>query len=165
MISTKDRLEMGDRGIIIGGVIRAANGVSAAQIGSKRGPRTEIHCGIDFNVERKLIWIRDKNIALAFKLKEIETKMKASPGTKTVLEPLRDKIRTALHQLNESASELVTTLDRNESATVSVRGSVFPGTYIEICHISHFVTKPRRMVTYRLDKPNGKIVETAWQAP
>lgn len=164
-IRTKDRLEMGDRGIIIGGVIKAANGVSAAQIGSERGPRTEIHCGIDFNVEKKLIWIRDKNIALAFKLKEIETKMKVSPGTKTVLEPLRDKIRAALRQLNEGARELVTTLDRNESATVSVKGIVFPGTYIEICHISHFVTKPRRMVTYRLDKTNGKILETAWEAP
>jgi uncharacterized protein (DUF342 family) len=164
-ISTKDRLEMGDRGIIIGGVIKAANGVSAAQIGSERGPRTEIHCGIDFNVEKKLIWIRDKNIALAFKLKEIETKIKVSPGTKTVLAPLRDRIRAALRQLNEGARELVTTLDRNEGATVSVRGSVFPGTYIEICHISHFVTRARRMVTYRLDKPNGKIVETAWEAP
>jgi hypothetical protein len=116
-------------------------------------------------VEKKLIWIRDKNIALAFKLKEIETKMNVSPGTRTVLEPLRDKIRAALRQLNEGARELVTTLDRNESATVSVKGIVFPGTYIEICHISHFVTKPRRMVTFRLDKANGKILETAWEAP
>ncbi len=165
MIDTKDRLEMGDRGIIIGGVIRAANGVSAAQIGSERGPRTEIHCGIDFAVEKKLIWIRDKNIALAFKLKEIDVRMKSSPATKTVLVPLQDKIRAALHQLNQSARELVTNLDRNEGATVSVRGSVYPGTYIEICHISHFVTKPRRKVTYRLDKQNGKIVETAWEAP
>jgi hypothetical protein len=165
MISTKDRLEMGDRGIIIGGVVKAANGVSAAQIGSERGPRTEIHCGVDFNVEQRLIWIRDKNIALAFKLREIDNRMKTSPATKAVLVPLRDKIKAALHQLNESARALVGTLDRNEGATVSVRGSVFPGTYIEICHISHFVTKPRRMVTYRLDKANGKIVETAWEAP
>ncbi len=164
MIDTKGRFEMGDRGIIIGGVIRAADGVSAAQIGSERGPRTEIHCGIDFKVEKKLIWIRDKNIALAFKLKEIDIRMKSNPATKDVLVPLRDKIRAALHQLNESARDLVTTLDRNEGATVSVRGCVYPGTYIEICHISHFVTKPRRLVTYRLDKANGKIVETAWAA-
>jgi hypothetical protein len=163
-ISTRDRLDMGDRGIIIGGVVKAANGVSAAQIGSERGPRTEIHCGLDFNVEQKLIWIRDKNIALAFKLKEIETKMKASPGTRTVLEPLRAKIRAALHQLNESARALVTALDRNENATISVRGNVFPGTYIEICHISHFVTKPKHLLTFRLDKASGKIIETKWEA-
>jgi uncharacterized protein (DUF342 family) len=164
-INTKDCLEMGERGIIIGGVIRAANGVSAAQIGSERGPRTEVHCGIDFDVEKKLIWIRDKNIALAFKLREIETRMKTNPASKTVLAPLRDKIRAALHQLNESARELVTTLDRNENSRVSVKGSVFPGTYIEICHISHFVTKARRLVTFRLDKASGKIIETGWAAP
>jgi uncharacterized protein (DUF342 family) len=164
MINTKDRLDMGERGIIIGGVVRAANGVSAAQIGSERGPRTEIHCGIDFNVEKKLIWIRDKNIALAFKLREIETRMKISPATKDVLEPLRVKIRATLRQLNENARKLVTTLDRNESATVSVRGNVFPGTYIEICHISHFITKTKRLVSFQLDKANGTIIETAWRA-
>ena len=163
-INTRDRLDMGDRGIIIGGVVNSANGVSAAQIGSERGPRTEIHCGTDFNVEKKLIWIRDKNIALAFKLREIETKMKANPGTRPVLAPLRDKIKAALHQLNENARTLVTTLDRNENATVSVRGNVFPGTYIEICHISYFVTKPKRLVTFRLDKGSGKIIETKWEA-
>lgn len=163
-INTRDRLDMGDRGIIIGGMVNSANGVSAAQIGSERGPRTEIHCGTDFNVEKKLIWIRDKNIALAFKIKEIETKMKANPETRPVLAPLRDKIRAALHQLNENARTLVTTLDRNENATVSVRGNVFPGTYIEICHISHFVTKTRRMLTFRLDKGSGKIMETKWEA-
>jgi uncharacterized protein (DUF342 family) len=161
-IHTRARLDMGDRGIIVGGVIKAANGVSAAQIGSERGPRTEIHCGLDFDVEQKLIWIRDRNIALAFKLKEIETKMKASPGTRPILQPLRDKVKLALHQLNENARTLVSTLDRNEDAKVSVRGSAFPGTYIEICHISHFVTKPRRMVTFRLDKTSGKVIETKW---
>jgi len=163
-INTRDRLEMGEKGIIIGGVIKAANGVSAAQIGSERGPRTEVHCGIDFNVEQKLIWIRDKNIALAFTLKEIVARMKTSPETRPVLAPLRDRIKTALHQLNETARTLVSTLERNDNATISISGNVFPGTYIEICHISHLVTKPKRMVTFRLDKASGKIKETNWEA-
>jgi uncharacterized protein len=164
-IRTRGRLDTGERGIIIGGAVTAQNGVSAAQIGTERGPRTEIHCGIDYTVEQKLIWIRDRNIALAFKLREIENKMKSSPATSTVLGPLRDKIKLAIHQLNESARALVGSLDRNEAADVSVREAVFPGTYIEICHISHFVTKPRRFVTFRLDMPSGKIVEVPWQKP
>jgi uncharacterized protein len=163
VISTEDRLELGDRGIIIGGTIRAANGVSAAQIGTERGPRTEIHCGLNFNVERKLIWIRDRNIALAFKLKEIEARIKTKPETRSVLEPLRQKIKTAIHQLNENAKSLVSALDHNENAAVSVREMVYPGTYIEICHVSHIVTKPRRTVTFRLDKINGKIMEARWE--
>jgi hypothetical protein len=162
-IHTRDRVEMGDRGIIIGGIVKAANGVSAAQIGSERGPRTEIHCGLDFDVERKLIWIRDRNIALAFKLREIETKMKTTPSTQTILAPLREKIKAAIHTLNENARSLVAALDRNEDAEVSVREMVFPGAYIEICHVSYFINKPRRSVAFRLDKPNGKVVERAWE--
>jgi uncharacterized protein (DUF342 family) len=162
-VQTRDRLEMGDRGIIIGGKICAQNGVSAAQIGTERGPKTEIHCGIDFKVEQKLIWIRDRNIALAFKLREIENRMKANPSTRSVLSPLRDRIKAAIHQLNENARSLVSNLDRNESADVSIRETVFPGTYIEICHVSYFITKPRRFVTFQLDKASGRIVEKKWE--
>ena len=159
-VHTKDRLEMGERGIIIGGIIKAQNGVLAAQIGTERGPRTEIHCGIDFRVEQKLVWIRDRNIALAFKLREIDAKMKTGPKVREVLSPLREKIKAAIHQLNESARALVSGLDRNEGADVSVRGSVHPGTYIEICHVSYFVTRPRSFLSFRLDKAQGKVVES-----
>ena len=164
-VHTRDRLEMGERGIIIGGIVKAQNGVSAEQIGTERGPRTEIHSGIDFKVEQKLVWIRDRNIALAFKLREVEAKMKTSARVREVLAPLHARIKAAIHQLNESARSLVTSLDRNEHAEVSVRGFVYPGTYLEICHISHFITKPKRFVTFRLDKENGKIEEVKWEKP
>jgi len=162
-IHTKDRVEMGERGIIIGGIVKAQNGVSAAQIGTERGPRTEIHSGIDFKVEQKLVWIRDRNIALAFKLREIDSKMKSGAKEREVLAPLRERIAAAIHNLNESARSLVSGLDRNEGADVSIRGDVYPGTYNEICHVSHFVTRPRRSLSFRLDKAQGKIVETKWE--
>jgi uncharacterized protein (DUF342 family) len=164
-VYTHGRLDMGERGIIIGGKIRAQNGVSAAQIGTDRGPKTEIHCGVDFKVEQRLIWIRDRNIALAFKLRETENKIKANPSTLSVLTPLRDRIRAAIHQLNENARSLVLGLDKNEEADVSVFGTVYPGTYIEICHVSCFVTRARRFVTFRLDKTSGKIIEKKWEKP
>jgi uncharacterized protein len=162
-VHTRGRVEMGERGIIVGGIMKAQNGVSAAQIGTAKGPRTEIHCGIDFKVEQKLAWIRDRNIALAFKLKEIDTKMKASAKAKETLAPLREKMRAAIHQLNENARALVMDLDRNDMALVSVRGDVFPGTYIETCHVSHFVTRPLRFVSFKLDKEKGKLVELKWE--
>jgi uncharacterized protein len=162
-VHTSDRLDMGERGMIIGGVVKAQNGVSAAQVGSERGPKTEIHCGLDFKVEQKLVWIRDRNIALAGKLKEVEGRMKAGGPARDVLSPLRDRIKASIHQLNENARLLVAGLDRNEQAHVAIRGFVYPGTYVEICHVSHFVTKPRRFVTFRLDKTSGKIVEAGFK--
>jgi uncharacterized protein (DUF342 family) len=162
-VHTHDRLELGERGIIIGGTIHAQNGVSATQIGTERGPRTEIHCGIDFRVEQRLVWIRDRNIALALKLREVEGRMKAMPSTQSVLSPLREKIRTAIHRLNASARALVSTLDRNERAEVSVHETAFPGTYLEICHVSYNVTRQKRAVTFYLDKASGKILEKPWE--
>ena len=155
-IHTLDRVDMGERGIIVGGLLYAQNGVSAAQIGTERSPRTEIHCGVDFTVEQKLVWIRDKTVALAVKLKEIEAKMKASPESAGRLADLREKIAKAIHQMNAAARGLVQKLDKNERAGVSVRETVFPGTYIEICHVSHIVAKPLRSVTFRLDKGTGQ---------
>ncbi len=164
-VHSGDRLEMGDRGIIIGGIVKAQNGVSAEQVGADRGPRTEIHCGIDFKVEQKLVWIRDRAIALAGRLREIEGKMKTGAQSRQVLSPLRDRIKAAIHQLNESARALVGGLDRNDQAQVAVHGTVFPGAYIEICHVSHFITRPVRFVSFRLDKANGKIAEKKWESP
>jgi hypothetical protein len=162
-IHTLDRVEMGERGIIVGGLIYAQNGVAAAQVGTDRSPRTEIHCGIDYTVEQKLVWIRDKTIALAVKLREVEAKIKSSPEAVGRLAELRGKIAKAIHQMNAAARALVQKLDKNERAEVSVRETVFPGTYIEICHVSHIVAKPLRNVTFRLDKVQGKVVAGRWE--
>jgi hypothetical protein len=162
-IHTLDRVEMGERGIIVGGLVYAQNGVSTAQVGTDRSPRTEIHCGIDYTVEQKLVWIRDKTIALATKLKEVEAKVKSSPEAATRLAELHGKIAKAIHQMNAAARGLAQKLDKNERAEVSVRETVFPGTYIEICHVSHIVAKPLRNVTFRLDKAKGKIVVGRWE--
>lgn len=85
------------------GIVRAQNGVSAEQIGARRGPRTEIYCGIDFKVEQQLVWIRDRNIALAMRLREIEAKMKADARNRELLSPLHARIKAAIHALNENA--------------------------------------------------------------
>ena len=119
-IHTKDRVEMGgERGMIIGGIVKAQNGVSAVQIGTERGPRTEIHCGIDFKVEQKLVWIRDRNIALALKLREIESKMKSNTKARDVLGPL-DKQKG---KIIETKWEKVVPQPPNEST----RAAVFQG--------------------------------------
>jgi hypothetical protein len=60
--------------------------------------------------------------------------------------------------MNEAAHELVPSLDKNENARVSVRGSVHPGTVIEICRVSFVVPKPVTFVTFRLDRREGRIV-------
>ncbi|GAH97486.1 unnamed protein product, partial [marine sediment metagenome] len=111
----------------------------ATQIGSALGPRTEIYCGMDYSVEQKLEWIRDKNIEIAFKLKQVERKLKATSEEKEKLIDIQEKLRQAIHKLNEATSSLLFKLDRNDESDVIVKGSIFPGAYIEICHLSYVV--------------------------
>ena len=157
-IHTLKRLELGKKGIIIGGKIYAQDGVKATQIGSTLGPRTEIYCGIDYSVKQKLEWIRDKNIELALKLKQVERKLKAASEEKEKLIEVQDKLKQAIHRMNEAAKSLIFQLGKNEEADVIVKGSIFPGAYIEICHLSHIVSREIKQVRFKLDKNKGKVV-------
>lgn len=161
-IHTRKQITMGKKGIIIGGKLCAQNGVAATQIGSGMSPRTEIYCGVDYIVKQKLEWIRDNNIELAIKLRQIENKLKsgtqsASQGNEKLLK-IREKIKQAIHQLNETANSLIFELDKNEDAEVVVTGTVFPGVYIEICHFSYIVSREMKKVRFRLDKSKGRVV-------
>jgi len=151
---------LGEKGIIVGGKTFAANGVEAAQIGTSVGPKTEIHCGIDFSVQQKLEWIRDKNIELAMKLKQTDIKIKASrlEKLKAELSQVREKLMAGIHKLNLVSASLVNYLDKNEDAGVTARRNIFPGVYIEICHISYIVTREMHACTFKLDKISGRVV-------
>jgi uncharacterized protein len=154
---TLDRVETGPRGVLIGGRTYAVNGVATQNVGSASGTRTEIFCGIDFVVQRKLEWIRDKNIALALRLKAVQAQMKPGNPTSARLAPLEEKLRDAIHRMNESARALVGGLDKNEAAALEVRGSIFPGCYIEICHVPFVVQKEMKRVRFTLNKEKGKV--------
>jgi uncharacterized protein (DUF342 family) len=158
VIHTLKQVELGRKGVIIGGKIYAQDGVKAVQIGSAMGPRTEIYCGIDYSVQQKLEWIRDKNIELAVKLKQVEGKLKTTSAGSEKLLQLREKIKPAIHKLNEAANSMIFQLDKNEAAEVVVKGSIFPGAYIEICHLSYIVSRQMKRVRFKLDKEKGKIV-------
>ena len=71
---------------------------------------------------------------------------------------LRDKLQAALHKMNEAAGNLVFHLDKNEDAKIVVRGTVYPGVYIEICHVSYIVNHRMTGVCFKLDKAKGKVV-------
>ena len=156
-VHTRDRVEMGIRGVIIGGIIYGQNGVEAAQIGSASGTKTEVYCGTDYSIEEKINWIRDKNIELVFKLKNVEERLKTDQSGRDTLVELQGKLKAAIHKMNDAANRLVFHLDKNESAEVIVHGSVFPGVYIEICHLSLPIHSEMRGVKFLLDKKKGKI--------
>jgi uncharacterized protein (DUF342 family) len=161
MIHTQNMLEMGQKSIIAGGKIYALNGVKAYHIGTKMGVKTEISCGIDYSVQQKIEWIKDKTVALALKLGEIEKALKRKTSEQEKLITVRDKIKNTIRKLNGAAKSLIFQLDKSESAEIIAKGVVYPGVYIEICHVSYIVPHEMENVRFWLDKEKGKIgVET-----
>ncbi|HTP59047.1 MAG TPA: FapA family protein, partial [Spirochaetia bacterium] len=156
VIYTLGTLVTGPRGVIIGGKVYAQKGVSAFQIGSTAGVRTEIHCGIDYRVQQKLTWIRDRNMELALKLKEVENTI-TSRGTNPRLVELRDKLKAAIRTLNDSAKELIASLTKSEDAAVSAAGEIQHGVFVEICHVPLIVERPLGKVRLVLDKAFGVV--------
>ena len=157
VICTLGALSTGPKGVIIGGKISAQKGVSSFQIGSSAGVKTEIHCGIDYIVQQKLTWIRDRNIELALKLKQVDATLALRGRSDVKLMDLQGKLKTAIHRMNDSARTLVTSLDKNEDAVVLVRGDIYHGAYIEICHVSLVISASKSRVRFRLDKAFGII--------
>ena len=156
-VYTKDKLSLGRKGVIVGGCIYAQNGLVATQLGTSMGPRTEIYCGVDFSVENKLKWLRDNAIKVATRLNQVRATIEKEKNPDLKLIELRDKLQITLRQLNESSANLVYKLDKNENADILVRGKIFPGVYLEICHVSYVVNRQMSAVRFRLNKKEGTL--------
>lgn len=158
-VFTLGTVDLGTRGIIVGGRIFAQNGVRVTQLGTETSVKAEIILGVDFQASQKLEWVRDQTMRIGRKLNEVRQALQRAAGAQQEqLAVLEQKLREALTQMNNQAMELVMGLDRNEDARLEVRGTVHPGTYVEICHVSHVVGRPLRRVQFRLDKSEGRVV-------
>ena len=82
----------------------------------------------------------------------------ASEGKEKLIE-VKKKLKQAINRMNGAATSLIFQLDKNEEADVIVKGSIFPGAYIEICHLPYIVSREIRYVRLRLDKKNGRVVD------
>jgi uncharacterized protein (DUF342 family) len=157
LVNTLDKISLGDRGIIIGGQILTQNGLIAKQIGSDSAQKTEIYCGIDFVVQNKLKWIKDKNYKLLTRFNEIQNRIARMREKDSKLSELRDSIKNAIDKLNEAAKLLIGHLDKNEDAKIIVKGIIYRGTYIEICHVKYIVPQTLPRVMFTLNRRKGRI--------
>jgi uncharacterized protein (DUF342 family) len=164
-IYTMGALNVGDRGFIMGVEIYAVRGMRCAKIGRTAGKACKIHVGVDFTVQREI----DKNIEvqrqLTAKLDKLKALISASeditgPRYKKMME-LRNKLDDETRRISGIIDHLQTKVVVNEKATVTVFGEISQGTLVEICQVALFIDKPLHRVTLKLDKAQGKIVQTA----
>jgi len=160
-LQTHDKLVMGPRGVVVGSKVEAQNGIEVFQVGNPQGSRSQIICGMDYLVIEKLEWVRTQSLLLVKQLRALENHRLAHPDKESELVRACAKVRNQILKLNEMSRTLVSRIDKNEEAAVLVRGTAFPGTSIEICHVVTVLTRLRTRVRFVLDKVRGAIREEA----
>ena len=157
LIQTRDRVILGDKGILVGGRVQAQNGIDVFQVGSTRGVKAELICGMDFEVTEKVAWAQEQCLILVRQIKQLNEFAKVHPAQSPKIKVATDKLRAQVTHLGELSRTLALQMDRNDEASIVVRGTIYAGTYIEICHVSHIVARSLSKVRYSLDKKHGTV--------
>jgi uncharacterized protein (DUF342 family) len=157
VVKTRGRVILGEKGIVAGGQVHALLGADLFQIGTPTGPRTELHIGLDFQGMEKILWVRERSKELHAQLKKVDAAIPYGGTRIRELMAAAKKIRLEIVQLTETARKQLVDLVQDESAAVVVRGAVFPGTLVEICHVQFQVNQKMSGVRFFLDKKKGTV--------
>jgi hypothetical protein len=153
---TLGSLEMGDKGVIMGGEVFATHGIRCGRLGNEAFQSTRIHVGVDFTAQQRLDQANEKMRLLAARIRQVDQAAAARPGPE--MDRARAELAKVAAQLRAQISELLGKLDADDGAVVDARGDVFPGVVIEICRVSIVVEEKMRAAKFRLDKAAGRIL-------
>jgi uncharacterized protein (DUF342 family) len=162
-VFTMDTLEMKNKSTILGSEIYAIHGIRAGNIGKGSGKATQIHCGIDFTLQKEKEKANNRIRMLAAKLEKLKEIMGTppeegeSPERRIKMEQLRRRLEEEREDVARQISDIMGK-DTNDEDAVVEAGEIAPGTLIEICQIALFVTEPLKKIRIRLDKSQRKLV-------
>ena len=153
-----------ERGHLIGGTIRARQGLSVMNLGSERWVATVVSFGQDYLVrdqiekeERETRRLKETVAALDAELRQLNRL--ALPDRAQVDRTWRQKTR-CLKLIKDKQLRLFDLRERFEvhhPATITVRGSVFPGVVLESHGRIREIRAPLRGVVFHFNPENGRI--------
>ncbi len=155
LIYSMDTIRMGDTGKLVGGECIVIGGVQALDIGNAKGVVTRLRCGTDFTVQQELDLANEQLKQLALKIQKAEAMYREEPGPE--LEKAIYAMKAQKTQIANKIPTFLPRIDTNDKAFVEVRGTIYPGVEIEICHVAHSITKAQKQVIFTLDKERGII--------
>jgi hypothetical protein len=155
-VYTLGLVDLGDKGVIMGGETWAVHGVKAARLGNQAKQRTVIHVGIDFTVQQRLDQANERLRVITLRSQQIDGFAASHPD----IEPgrLHHEAARSLEETQNLIMKLLGSLDADDGAVVEVKGEIFPGTVIDICRVEISVDQLLKACRFRLDKAAGRIV-------
>jgi uncharacterized protein (DUF342 family) len=153
-----------DKGVLIGGPVKARMGVEAASIGNEKGVQTEISFGQDYlladqieGLEKTIRKLNKSNSNLNVLMREAQKN-----GDTQKLESCHTEKLKNIKQAEKLSHQLLTLREKFEDhypGEIIVRGTLYPGVVIESHGRYYEVKQPRTKLRLSFDQEAGKIVE------
>ncbi len=157
MVSTLGPLDLGEKGRFVGGSARCSGDLVAGSLGNAAQTPTEVFAGINFVMERRFNYTKEKHQELMHTLQNIEQAIKVKP-TPQLLDA-RAKLKRAADGLSKLMPDLFAQVHVNADASITVYGRVFPGVVIHVGGTSLAVDTEKKMVRFVFDRTARKITE------
>jgi uncharacterized protein len=171
MVKCNGRLRLvGEKGNLLGGVVRAREGIVAANLGNDKGVRTEISFGQDYLVMDRIETEEKEIRKLRDAIARLDTAMEAyeKKGDRKNLETARRDKLNMMKTVEKRGLLLFTLRERFEQhfdSAVQIRGTVYPGVVVE-SHGRYWKTdSPKKGITLRFDQETGHIIEQSGEKP
>jgi Predicted polymerase, most proteins contain PALM domain, HD hydrolase domain and Zn-ribbon domain len=155
-VYTLGSLELGDKGVLMGGEAFSTHGLRCGRLGNEAFQRTVVHAGIDFTAQQKLDQANERMRLLAARQRQIDHAAQSNPGPE--VERAKAEIAKAAAALRAQISQLLAQVDADDGAVVECKGDIFPGVVIDICRVSIVVEEKLHACRFRLDKAAGRVV-------
>jgi uncharacterized protein (DUF342 family) len=149
-------VDLGDKGVIMGGEVFATHGIRCGRLGNQAFQSTQLHVGTDFTVQQKLDQANERMRLLAGRARQVDQAAAANPSPQA--NKAREEYAKMAAELRSRITALLGELDADDGAIVEARGEIFPGVVIEICRVSIVVEEKLHACRFRLDKAAGRIL-------
>lgn len=158
-ISTLDKIVLDRNGSIIGGKYHALNGIKTGNIGNENGIITYILLGVDYKAKEKLEIIQRNSGQIIVEMDRLQVCLHNAESRKErdKIKYLYNTLKNRLHSFSNYSRTLLSNLDKNDSCKLTVFGKIYPGTFIDICHVSEKIDKIYENIEFSLDKEKGRI--------
>jgi len=159
-----------EKGNLVGGEVRARQGITVQNLGSPTGVPTLVLFGQDYMLKDQIEREEREVDAIEKRVTELDTDMKriqkealtGRPLDSAALAQARAEKAQALRAIEQRKKRLIAlrdTFDVHESSEVVVRGTLYPGAVIE-SHGRRWETRTEKnMITLYFDQTQGKIAE------
>lgn len=157
-VYTLGKLSMGNKGTIVSGEVLAEESVEVYNIGKEGSPDATVKVGFSYIKKRNIDSLKSRMDMLKKKV----DKLRKIPDYRKNMqkEILEHQIEDSLIHGGEELKSRYATLYKYMHATVTVNGTVYPGTVIEICGVRYNVKDKKSRVRFFLNKEEMRVETT-----